>query len=42
MPIHLLYELKKYEDISYADPRRPRGAQRPPRPPMIDAHDVPV
>ena len=42
MPINLFYELKKYEDISYADPLRPRGGQRPPCPPLIDAHGVPV
>ena len=41
MPIHLFYELNKYEDISYADPLRPWGGQRPPRPPL-DAHAVPV
>ena len=33
---------EKYEDISYADPLRPWGGQRPPRPPLIDAHAVPV
>ena len=42
MPINLLYELKKYQDISYADPLRPWGGQRPPRPPLIDVHAVPV
>ena len=43
MLINLFYELKKYEDISYADPSpRSRGGQRPPRPPLIDAHAVPV
>ena len=42
MPINLLYELKKYQHISYADPLRPWGGQRPPRPPLIDAHAVPV
>ena len=42
MPINLFHELKKYEDISYADPFRPWGGQRPPRPPLIDANDVPV
>ena len=42
MPLNLFYELKKYEHISYADPLRPQGGQRPPRPPLIDAHDVPV
>ena len=38
MTINLFYELKKYEDISYADTLRPRGGQRRPRPPLIDAH----
>ena len=33
------YELKKYEDTSYADSLRPRGGQRPPRPLPIDARD---
>ena len=42
MPINLFYELKKYEDIFYADPLRPWGGQRPPRPPLIDANAVPV
>ena len=42
MPINLFYELKKYEDISYADPLRPWGGQRPPLPLLIDAHAVPV
>ena len=42
MPINLFYELKKYEDISYAGPLRPSGGQHPPRPPLIDAHAVPV
>ena len=42
MVINLFYELKKYEDISYANPLRPSGGQRPPRPPLIDAHAVPV
>ena len=42
LAINSFYELKKYEDISYADPLRPRGGQRPPRPPLIDAHAVPV
>ena len=42
MPINLFYELKKYEDTSYADPLKPWGGQRPPRPPLIDAHAVPV
>ena len=42
MPINLFYELKKYKDISYADPLRPLDGQRPPRPPLIDAHAVPV
>ena len=42
MPINLFYELKKYEDTSSADPLRPRGGQRPPRPPLIDAHVQPV
>ena len=40
MPINLFYEQKKYEDISCADPLRLRGGQRPPRPPLIDAHGV--
>ena len=34
MPINLFYELKKYEDISYAGPLGRR--------PLIDAHAVPV
>ena len=42
MPINLFYELKKYEDIFYADPLKPWGGQRPPRPPLMDAHAVPV
>ena len=42
MPVHLFYELKKYEDISYAGPLRPSGGQHPPRPPLIDAHALPV
>ena len=42
MPINLFYELKKYEDIFYADPLKPWGGQRPPRPPLIDANAVPV
>ena len=42
MPINLFYELNKYEDIFYADPLKPWGGQRPPRPPLIDAHAVPV
>ena len=42
MPINVFYELKKYEDISYANPLRPRGGQRHPHPPLIDAHGVPV
>ena len=45
MLINLFYELKKYEDISYADPPPPprsRDGERPPRPPLIDAHAVPV
>ena len=42
MPINLFYELKKYEDTSSADLLRPWGGQRPPRPPLIDAHAVPV
>ena len=42
MPINLFYELKKYEDIFYADPLKPWVCQRPPRPPLIDAHAVPV
>ena len=42
MPINLFYELKKYEDIFYADSLKPWGGQRPPRPPLIDAHAVPV
>ena len=42
MPINLFYELKKYEDIFYVDPLKPWGGQRPPRPPLIDAHAVPV
>ena len=42
MPIKLFYELKKYEDTSSADPLRPWGGQRPPRPPLIGAHGVPV
>ena len=42
MPMNLFYELKKYEDISYADPFRPWGGQPPPLPPLIDAHAVPV
>jgi len=42
MPINLFYELKKYEDTSSADLLRPWGGQRPPRPPLIDAHGVPV
>ena len=41
MLINWLYELKKY-DISYADPPRSQGGQRPPRPPLIDAYAVPV
>ena len=40
MPINLFYELNKYEDISYADPLRPWGCQRPPRPSLIDVHAV--
>ena len=39
MPLNLFNELKKYEDISYADPLRPWGSQRPP---LIDANAVPV
>ena len=36
MPLNLLYELKKCEDISYADPLRLKsGGTRPPRPPPI-------
>ena len=35
MPLNLLYELNKCEDISYADP-----LTRPPSPPPIDAHAV--
>ena len=43
IPINLFYEQKKYEDISYADPLRPKtGGTRPPRPPLIDTHAVPV
>ena len=42
MPIHLFYELKNYEEIFYADPLKPWGGQRPPRPPLINAHAVPV
>ena len=42
MPINLFYELKKYEDISYADPLKPWGGQRSPRSPLIDAYAVPV
>ena len=42
MPIDLFFELKKYEDMSYADPLMPWGGQRPHRPPLIDAHAVPV
>ena len=43
MPINLFYELKMYEDISYADPLRPKsGGMRPPHPAMIDAHAVPM
>ena len=42
MPINLFYELNKYEDTSSADPLRTRGGQRPPRPPLFDAHGVPV
>ena len=42
MLINLFYELKQYEDISYADPLRPWGGQRPPRPPLIDAYAAPV
>ena len=42
MLINLFYELKKYEDISYANPLRPWGGQRPPRPPLINAHAVPA
>ena len=42
MPINLFYELKKYEDISYADPLRPWSGQRRPHPLLIDAHAVPV
>ena len=40
--MYLFYELKKYEEISYADSLRQWGGQRPPRPPLIDAHAVPV
>ena len=40
MPINLFYELKKYEDISYADPLRPKSGGS--RLPLIDAHAVPV
>ena len=42
MPINLFYELKKYEDIFYADPLKPWGGQRSPRPQLIDAQAVPV
>ena len=43
MPIKLFYEFKKCEDISYADPFRPKsGGTRPPRALPIDAHAVPV
>ena len=42
MPIHLFYELNKYEEFVYGDPLRPRGGQHPPRPPLIDVHAVPV
>ena len=42
MPINLFYEVKKYEDISYAYPLRLRGGQYPPRPPLINAYGVPV
>ena len=41
LAINLFYELKKYEDISYADPLKPWGGQRSPRPSLIDAHAVP-
>ena len=39
MPINVFSELKKYEDISYADPsgRKVGGGTRPPRPTLIDA-----
>ena len=41
--MHLFYELNKCEDISYADLLRPKsGGARPPCPPPIDAHAVPV
>ena len=42
MPINLFYELNRYEDISYADPLRLWGGQRPPLPLLIDAHAVRV
>ena len=41
-PINLFHELKNYQDISDADPIGPLGGQRPPRPPLIDAHSAPV
>ena len=40
MPINLFYELKKYEDISYADPHQAVGWSAFPS--LIDAHAVPV
>ena len=42
MSINLFYELKKYDDISYANPLMPWGGQRPLHPPLIDAYAVPV
>ena len=41
MPLNLLYELNKCENISYAEHVRLKsGDTRPPRLPPIDAHAV--